>query len=178
MTANVRWVGQVDHARRCELLAGAVALVNPVRQVEPFGMVNIESLAMGCPVIGPAFGSFPEILEPREEASLTAKNAKNAKGDLVLKKQKSVFAFFALFAVSVDLAVWPQYERHFRKIAKVGTKAGWSSRGQWPRGVAVRPLKRAATQTAVQIANPDSRRRASPGLPRRAGGRGRRTRAH
>jgi glycosyltransferase involved in cell wall biosynthesis len=87
MGNGVRWVGQVDHARRCELLAGAVALVNPARQVEPFGMVNIESLAVGCPVIGPTFGSFPEILEPREEAPLTAKNAKNAKGDLVLKNR-------------------------------------------------------------------------------------------
>ena len=75
----------VDYARRCELLAGAVALVNPVRQAGPFGMVNIESPAMGCPVIGPTFGSFPEIIEPREESPLTAKNAKNAKGDLVLR---------------------------------------------------------------------------------------------
>ena len=178
MTANVRWVGQVDHARRCELLAGAVALVNPVRQVEPFGMVNIESLAMGCPVIGPAFGSFPEILEPRvtgmlcrdlEEYVAAIEWAKGA--------DRSACRAAAERRFSLD-AVWPQYERHFQKIAKVGTKAVWSSRGQWPRGVAVRPLKRAATQTAVQIANPDSRRRASPGLPRRAGGRGRRTRAH
>jgi len=77
----------VDHAKRCELLAGAVALVNPVRQAGPFGMVNIESPVMGCPVIGPAFGSFPEMLEPREEAPLTAKSAENAKGDLVPKNR-------------------------------------------------------------------------------------------
>ena len=48
MGNGVRLVGPVDHARRCELLAGAVALVNPVRWVEPFGMVNIEALCRCC----------------------------------------------------------------------------------------------------------------------------------
>ena len=136
MGSGVRWVGPVDHARRCELLAGAVALVNPVRWVEPFGMVNIESLAMGCPVIGPPFGSFPEILEPRVTGMLCRDLEEYvAAVDWAKRADRSACRAAAERRFSLD-AVWPQYERHFQKIAKVGTKAGWSVRGQWPRGVA------------------------------------------
>jgi glycogen synthase len=119
---------------RCELLAGAVALVNPVRQVEPFGMVNIESLAMGCPVIGPTFGSFPEILEPGVTGMLCRDLEEYvAAVDWAKRADRSACRAAAERRFSLD-AVWPQYERHFRRVAQVGTKAGWSSQGQWPRG--------------------------------------------
>ena len=126
----------MDHARRCDLLAGAVALVNPARQIEPFGMVNIESLAMGCPVIGPTFGSFPEILELGVTGMLCRDLEEYvAAVDWAKGADRSACRAAAERRFSLD-AVWPQYERHFQKIAQVGTKAGWSSRGQWPRGVA------------------------------------------
>ena len=125
----------MDHASRCELLAGAVALVNPARQVEPFAVVNIESLAMGCPVIGPTFGSFPEILEPRVTGMLCRDLEEYvAAVDWAKGADRSACRAAAERRFSLD-AVWPQYERHFRRVAKVGTKAGWSNRGQWPRGV-------------------------------------------
>ena len=46
---QVGQVGQVGERRRAELLAGALALVNPVRWPEPFGLVMIEALACGTP---------------------------------------------------------------------------------------------------------------------------------
>jgi hypothetical protein len=163
---GVRWVGPVDHARRCELLAGAVALVNPVRWVEPFGMVNIESLAMGCPVIGPAFGSFPEILEPGVTGMLCRDLEEYvAAVDWAKRADRSACRAAAERRFSLD-AVWPQYERHFQKIAKVGTKAGWSSRGQWPRGVSEGGEALPPRHGAFSLSS------FSGGLPTPVGGRG------
>lgn len=59
----VEYLGEVTAAERAELLAGAVALVNPIRWEEPFGMVMIEALAAGTPVVATSRGSAPEIVE-------------------------------------------------------------------------------------------------------------------
>jgi glycosyltransferase involved in cell wall biosynthesis len=50
-------------ARRLELLRGAWALVNPVRWPEPFGLVMVEALACGTPVVAFPNGAAAEIVE-------------------------------------------------------------------------------------------------------------------
>jgi glycosyltransferase involved in cell wall biosynthesis len=60
---TVRYVGEVGPERKAELLAGARALVNPIRWPEPFGLVMIEALACGTPVLASRLGSAPEIVE-------------------------------------------------------------------------------------------------------------------
>ena len=60
---GVEYVGEVNHADKVELLGGARALINPIRWPEPFGLVMIESLACGTPVIGTPCGAAPEIVE-------------------------------------------------------------------------------------------------------------------
>lgn len=60
---TVRYVGEVGLERKVELLAGACALVNPIRWPEPFGLVMIEALACGTPVVACRVGSAPEIVE-------------------------------------------------------------------------------------------------------------------
>jgi glycosyltransferase involved in cell wall biosynthesis len=60
---RVRHVGAVDHATRDELLAGAAALVFPATYPEPFGLVIIEAMACGTPVLATALGAAPEIVE-------------------------------------------------------------------------------------------------------------------
>lgn len=52
---SVQYVGEVSGAPKRALFAGAQALLMPIRWPEPFGMVMIESLASGTPVI-----AFPE----------------------------------------------------------------------------------------------------------------------
>lgn len=61
--AGVEYVGEVDRAKQIELLAGASCLLNPIQWDEPFGMVAIEALAAGVPVVATAFGAMPEIVE-------------------------------------------------------------------------------------------------------------------
>lgn len=54
---------EVDDASKYRLMGEAVAFLNPIQWPEPFGLVMIEALATGTPVIGTPAGSAPEIVE-------------------------------------------------------------------------------------------------------------------
>lgn len=58
----VEYVGEVGGRDKLELLADAACLFNPIAWPEPFGMVMIEALACGTPVIATPCGSVPEIV--------------------------------------------------------------------------------------------------------------------
>ncbi len=60
---GVEWVGEVDDARKNDLLGRAAALVVPIQWDEPFGIVFAEALATGTPVITCARGATPEIVD-------------------------------------------------------------------------------------------------------------------
>lgn len=57
------YLGEVGSDRKTELLAGAEALINPIRWPEPFGLVMLEALACGTPVLAFPEGAAPEIVE-------------------------------------------------------------------------------------------------------------------
>jgi len=61
--ADVEYIGELGTAEKYDLLGGAVALVNPLQWDEPFGMVMIEALAAGTPVVATPRGSAPEIVD-------------------------------------------------------------------------------------------------------------------
>jgi glycosyltransferase involved in cell wall biosynthesis len=65
---TIEYVGEVDHEVKCTLLAEAHALVVPIEWEEPFGLVMIEALACGTPVIAMRRGSVPEILHHERTA--------------------------------------------------------------------------------------------------------------
>jgi glycosyltransferase involved in cell wall biosynthesis len=62
--ADVRWLGELDHPAKVALLRGASALLVPLGWEEPFGLVMIEAMLVGTPVIAFARGAAPEIVEP------------------------------------------------------------------------------------------------------------------
>jgi len=66
------YVGEVDVRRKRELLAGAEALLNPIGWPEPFGLVMIEALATGTPVLAFAQGAAPEIVDDGHTGFLCA----------------------------------------------------------------------------------------------------------
>lgn len=59
---GVEFLGEVSSADKYRLLGGATALLNPIRWAEPFGLVMIEALATGTPVICTRRGAAPEIV--------------------------------------------------------------------------------------------------------------------
>jgi glycosyltransferase involved in cell wall biosynthesis len=63
LTDDIRYLGEVPHEEKLSLLADAMALINPIRWHEPFGLVMTEALACGTPVITFAEGAAPEIVE-------------------------------------------------------------------------------------------------------------------
>lgn len=59
---DVDYVGEADAELKRELYAGARCLVFPIQWDEPFGMVMIEAMACGTPVVATRRGSVPEIV--------------------------------------------------------------------------------------------------------------------
>jgi glycosyltransferase involved in cell wall biosynthesis len=60
---TIRFVGEVGGARKRKLFADACAFLMPIRWPEPFGMVMVEALAAGTPVLAFAQGAATEIVE-------------------------------------------------------------------------------------------------------------------
>lgn len=59
----IRFIGEIGHEEKVDLLSGADALLFPSRWNEAFGLVMIEALACGTPVVALGNGAVPEILE-------------------------------------------------------------------------------------------------------------------
>ena len=76
---NIRYVGNLKGKRKLNFFARAKALLFPIDWEEPFGMVMIESLACGTPVVAMRRGSTPEIIEHGVNGFL-ATTAKEFKG--------------------------------------------------------------------------------------------------
>ena len=57
------YVGEVTHGEKVQLLQHARATLFPISWQEPFGLVMIESLACGAPVIATRWGAVPEVID-------------------------------------------------------------------------------------------------------------------
>lgn len=59
---QIEYLGEADHATKVELLGNAAVTLFPITWQEPFGLVMVESMATGTPVIGIGLGSVPEVI--------------------------------------------------------------------------------------------------------------------
>jgi glycosyltransferase involved in cell wall biosynthesis len=59
---QIEYLGEANHAQKCELMGKAVATLFPITWREPFGLVMVESMVTGTPVIAMALGSTPEVI--------------------------------------------------------------------------------------------------------------------
>jgi glycosyltransferase involved in cell wall biosynthesis len=63
LCSDVEYVGELGLHDKLELLGASFALLNPLQWPEPFGLVMIESLATGTPVVATPAGAAPEIID-------------------------------------------------------------------------------------------------------------------
>lgn len=59
---QIEFLGEANHAQKSVLMGGAVATLFPITWREPFGLVMVESMAAGTPVIAMKLGSTEEVI--------------------------------------------------------------------------------------------------------------------
>lgn len=59
----IEYLGEIHDAERPELIGNAMALLFPIDWPEPFGLVMVEAMACGTPVIARPYGSVPEVVD-------------------------------------------------------------------------------------------------------------------
>ncbi|HEY9706694.1 MAG TPA: glycosyltransferase family 4 protein [Oculatellaceae cyanobacterium] len=59
---QIQYLGEVSHEEKVQLLSNATVTLFPITWREPFGLVMIESMATGTPVVGMALGAVPEVI--------------------------------------------------------------------------------------------------------------------
>src|SRR5579872_7313005 len=59
----IDFIGEIGYSEKNEFLGNAAALLFPIHWPEPFGIVMIEAMACGTPVVAYPFGSVPEVIE-------------------------------------------------------------------------------------------------------------------
>ncbi len=67
---SIEFIGEINEQQKSVFLGGAEALLFPIDWPEPFGLVMIEAMACGAPVIAWRNGSTTEVIEPGETGYL------------------------------------------------------------------------------------------------------------
>lgn len=103
----VEYIGEISDAEKSDFLSGAIALLVPIDWPEPFGLVMIEAMACGTPVIAYNRGSVAEIIE------------ENLTGFIVEDETSAVAAVGRLSQLSRE-AIRKQFEARFtaRRMAQ------------------------------------------------------------
>lgn len=113
---DVVYVGEIDDKGKSEFLSGAIALVFPIQWSEPFGLVMIEAMACGTPVIAYNRGAVPEVVEEGVTGFIvnTAEEAAAKVGEAANLDRKKIRDEFEKRFTSTVMA--KQYEKLFYRI--------------------------------------------------------------
>jgi glycosyltransferase involved in cell wall biosynthesis len=97
---GVEFIGEINEREKTQFLGEAAALLFPVDWPEPFGLVMIEAMACGTPVLAFRCGSIPEIIED------------GVTGKIVRSEEEAIAALPAILAYD-RRAVRQRFEERF-----------------------------------------------------------------
>jgi glycosyltransferase involved in cell wall biosynthesis len=126
--SNVEYVGEINEHEKAAFLGDARALLFPVDWPEPFGLVMIEAMACGTPVVAFRRGSVPEIVEESESGFIvdTVEGAVSAVQRISSLDRAKVRATFDRKFTVERMA--HDYVQIYRTLAETGIEAGRSIR--------------------------------------------------
>jgi glycosyltransferase involved in cell wall biosynthesis len=116
----VDWRGEVGGAERDGLMAGALATLMLGAWPEPFGLVAVESMATGTPVIARRAGAYPEVIEhgvtgylidDEDEAAMAVERVDRLDRANVARQSRGRFALARMIT---------EYEEAFRSVIERG----------------------------------------------------------
>ncbi len=114
---GVEFIGEINETEKQQFLGDALALLFPIDWPEPFGLVMIEALACGTPVVARPLGSVPEILRHGVTGfigSSLEELVAGVKSIGAISRQKCRDDFEARFTAEVMAA---NYERVYYRLA-------------------------------------------------------------
>lgn len=121
---NVEFIGEINEHQKATFLGNAGALLFPIDWPEPFGLVMIEAMACGTPVIAFGCGSVPEVIDNGRSGILVdsvTEAAENVEWALRMDR-RTVRAIFEKRFSAERMA--RDYLEVYRNLAGVRTKAG------------------------------------------------------
>jgi len=115
---QIQFVGESDFKKKVELFKNAKAFLFPIKRQEPFGLVVIESMACGTPIIAFKGGSMPELIEEGKTGFIVNDKIEALKA---LKKIKSISRDYCREYVKKNFSIRRMvnhYERLYEKFTK------------------------------------------------------------
>lgn len=119
-TGSIKYVGEVDGTAKVALLARARCLWNPAEWDEPFGLVTIEALLSGTPVLGTRRGALPELITPAVGAlGDTLDEMIAAAAAIHTRRPEACRAHAERYFTHLTMA--GEYERMYRHVLETGS---------------------------------------------------------
>lgn len=113
---QIQYLGEVSQEEKVQLLGGATATLFPITWREPFGLVMIESMATGTPVIGMGLGAVPEVIAHEKTGFVCYSLEKMIEAvPLVTKLDRQTCRDYVLNHFSVE-AMTNEYEKVFQLL--------------------------------------------------------------
>jgi glycosyltransferase involved in cell wall biosynthesis len=140
--AQVIYIGEVDTATKKHWFRHAQAMLFPIRWGEPFGMVLIESMASGTPVVGFRKGSVPEIVRDGKTGFVVESVESMVEAIASIERidrrdcQRHVEDHFSIHRMA------ERYEAVYERLAGAQPEQPRPESGRKASGVAMRPYRR------------------------------------
>jgi len=118
----IEYVGEADLAVKNELLGNSRAMLFPIQWDEPFGLVMIEAMACGTPVLALRRGSVPEVVKDGVSGYVCADTAEMAERACTLELPAAQVRAYVAERFAVERMV-RQYAQLYRQVAATHAKS-------------------------------------------------------